>query len=58
MTTPKKAAPKKPEPTPPGISKDTVAVVAAILMTKGTPMHSAIENAKLILEISGELVNK
>lgn len=38
------------------INPDLIAVVAAILMTKGTPMQAALENAKLMLELSGELV--
>jgi len=40
------------------VNGDVVALVAVILMTKGHPQASAIENAKSIVEASHELVGK
>jgi hypothetical protein len=35
---------------------DVVAIVSAILITKGTPQQAALENAKIIVEKAHELV--
>jgi hypothetical protein len=50
---------KKPVATPKAtINPDAVAIVAAILMTKGTPMAAAVENAKLVVENCNAIVGK
>lgn len=48
VVTPKKAT----------INPDAMGVIAAILMTKGHPTASALENAKIILEDANELIGK
>ena len=40
------------------INPDAIAVVAAILITKGTPMAAAVENAKIIVENCNALVGE
>jgi len=40
------------------LNPEAIAVVAAILMTKGTPTNAALENAKIIVEAANELAGK